>query len=315
MRQGWLPHLLLLGACFCWGINPVVGKLLNQSLHPIALSTLRWLTAVVILIPIAYRQKQMDFGEIWRHRKLFFFTALSGVTLFQTCTYIAVQFTSPTNTMLINTATPILISCFSYFFKKESLYPLQILGMTSATIGVFWVLSKGNVEIFLSLDFNKGDLIMAAAVVAWAAYSMLSKELLQRFPLLTTITITSAVGLILLFPAFVWTLIDSPPTSITWITVSGIIYLAVTASVLAFLWWNYGINALGTNIASMYLYLVPVITAVVSAILLREPISSHQVFGGILVVCGVYLTTKKRNRLSGMNIHTEEKALKHSTNT
>ncbi|WP_134704721.1 DMT family transporter [Ammoniphilus sp. YIM 78166] len=309
MKKVILPHVLLLGACICWGVNPVVGKVLNESLHPVAVSTLRWLTALLILIPLTLWREKIDFRKVLAHWKLFFFTALFGVTLFQTCTYIAVKFTSPTNTMLINTATPILIACFYYFFRKEVLHRIQVLGMVLATAGVCIVLSQGKVETLLSLDFNTGDLIMVGAVLAWAAYSILSKELMQLFPLLTTITITSVIGVVLLLPAFLWTIIDHPVTGMTWETVSGIIYLAISASVLAFLWWNYGMNALGTHTASMYLYLVPVITALVSTIVLREWITLSQVIGGLFVAYGVYLTTRKRPQPVQLEMSTKKSAM------
>jgi drug/metabolite transporter (DMT)-like permease len=63
----------------------------------------------------------------------------------------------------------------------------------------------------LSLEFNNGDLITVTAVMAWATYSLLSKELLYLFPLVTTIIITSVLGVILLLPTFIWTLFHSAP--------------------------------------------------------------------------------------------------------
>ena len=120
MKKVILAHILLLFVTIFWGLNPIIGKVLNSTFHPVAVSTLRWLVACAILIPIACLKETVDFIKIKKSLKTFILAALCGVTIFQTFTYLAVQYTSPTNTMLITTATPVLVSLFVYFYYRES---------------------------------------------------------------------------------------------------------------------------------------------------------------------------------------------------
>ncbi|MDQ0341177.1 drug/metabolite transporter (DMT)-like permease [Caldalkalibacillus uzonensis] len=296
MKKTIIPHLFLICVALFWGLNPVIGQVLLDTFHPVLISTFRWLIALCVLLPVTLLNNQIDFSIVKRHWKNIFLAALLGITLFQTLTYIAVQYTSPINITLITTATPILIAIFSYFHTSESLNVHQITGMILATIGVLWIISQGDVSVFVELNFNRGDLIMILAVFAWAGYSMVSKELIKDFQLITSITICSVLGVLLLVPAALWALVTHPPLHITFEAIAGLILLALTASILAFLWYNLGIKSLGTNVAAMYMYLIPVFTGVTSFIILRELLNMHQILGGMLVGYGVYLTTRKTKK-------------------
>ncbi len=293
MRFNWKsPYFLLTMATFFWGANAVVGKLLVNELPPLTITTFRWIVAALILVPFAYAQEGHRLWQGLRFWQPLVIMGITGVFAFNTLVYYAVRSTSPINAALINTSGPIVIALFSYFLTRERLQAIQAAGMLLAMAGVFWILSKGSFQLLLSFNFNWGDLLMLVAIVIWSIYSITVKRAVSCMSSLTATTLSTLIGLIGLIPFALWELSVYKVDRISWTSVAGVVYLGIFASVLAFLWWNLGVIKLGAGGAAVFMYLTPVFTIILSFLILGELASRHQLFGGLLVAFGVFLTTR-----------------------
>ena len=155
------------------GRNFVVGKSLVDHASPMTLTNLRWMIAIVCLLPMVWFKEKKILPPRTAILPLILM-GISGVALLTSFNF-SIRKTSATNVGLISTLNAISIALFSVLFLKEKVNTLQILSMILSFFGVILVLLKGDFSLLFSLHFNSGDLWMIAAVCIWGIYSVCSK--------------------------------------------------------------------------------------------------------------------------------------------
>ena len=110
------------------------------------------------------------------------------------------------NASLFNAAIPAIIILLCFLFKIEKTNKFQILGLIISVGGILAIVTKLKLDILLSLNFNKGDLIMIGGVLSWGIYSTLLKKKKFTLPLLTLVHIICTFGLITVFPQYLYEL-------------------------------------------------------------------------------------------------------------
>ncbi|MEY9870539.1 drug/metabolite transporter (DMT)-like permease [Peribacillus sp. B2I2] len=276
---------LLLLTSLLWGGNFVVGKSLVEHASPMTLTTLRWIIAISCLLPIVW----------WKERKIFpprsailplFLMGITGVVLFNLLQFVALEKTSATNVGLISTLNMISIAIFSFFFLKERINILQIFSMFFSLFGVILVLSKGNINLFLSLSFNTGHLYMMAAVCVWGIYSVCSKwAMLTTTPMMSTLY-SGIFGLIVILP---FNFSNFAVSNINTSFIQSILYTGVISTVACMVLWNIGVQKLGTTTSGIFLNFNPIFTAILAFLLLGEKMTWVQGIGSCIVIIGCYM--------------------------
>lgn len=288
----YLYYFLLLFTSFLWGGNFVVGKILVDHASPVTLTTLRWVIAVIVLIPIVWWKEK----SLLPSRKAILpliLMGITGVVLFNLFQFLALEFTSATNVGLISTLNMFSIAMFSFLFLKEKINALQVGSMVISFVGVLLVLSKGHLEVLFSIGFNKGDLLMAAAVCVWGIYSVISKWAMKyTTPLMATLY-SGIFGVIVLIP---FSERDFTITNLDASFVQSILYTGVVSTVVCMLLWNIGVQRLGATTSGMFLNFNPIFTAIIAFMWLGERMTWIQGVGSLIVITGCFLfTIFKRN--------------------
>ena len=288
------PQLLLILATILWGGNFVIGRAVTGDIPPITLAFLRWCTAFIVFLPIAYSRTKKEWSMLKAHWPIVLVLAFTGVASFNTLLYIGVHYTTSINASLMNSSTPIIIYILSFIFLKERLTKSQLIGTGVSLLGVLFIISGGSVDSLLAFTFNKGDLTVLVAVFCWSVYSLLIKQYAGRLPGYSTFLVTIALGALMLAPFTAYELATTD-MAINWSfsTVCAILYVGIIASIVAFLSWNTGVVALGANKASIYINFIPVFAAVFAILFLDEQLQFTQFIGGLAVICGVLITNKK----------------------
>jgi drug/metabolite transporter (DMT)-like permease len=277
--------LLLLLTSFMWAGNFVVGKWLVGHASPMTLTSLRWMIAVLCLIPLVWATEK----KLLPPQKALIPLALMGVTgvvLFNILQFIALDHTSATNIGLISTLNMISIAVFSALLLKEKIRPLQTAAMGLSLFGVVLVLTKGNADLLLSLQFNRGDLFMLAAVCIWGIYSVCSKWAMAYVSPMMATLYSGIFGVAVLLP---FNIADFTVTNINTSFVYSILYTGVVSTVVCFVLWNIGVQKLGATTSGLFLNFNPIFTAVLAFLLLGERMSGIQMLGSALVILGCYL--------------------------
>jgi len=291
--------LLLLVTSLLWAGNIVISKSLVEHASPMTLTSLRWMIAIVCLVPVVW----------WKERKLvppksavlpLFLMGLTGVVLFNLFQFLAVERTSATNVGLITTLNAISIAVFSAIFLREKMTFMQMVSMFISLFGVLLVLSKGQLELLVSLTFNRGDVYMLIAVAIWGLYSVCSKWATTKTTPMVATLYAGIFGLLILIP------FNVPSFAVHNLNVEftlAILYTGVISTVVCMVFWSIGLQKLGATTAGIFMNFNPVFTAILAFIFLGEKMNGSQVVGALIVILGCYLFSYfKDKKLIRLNV-------------
>jgi drug/metabolite transporter (DMT)-like permease len=215
-----------------------------------------------------------------------------GVSCFNTFIYVGLHSTTATNALLLNSTIPILIVLFSYLFAATPVSHRQMIGIAISLTGVLTIICRANPEILLTLQINRGDAWILLAVLSWALYTFLLRQRPGDLHPLSFLTAIITIGVIPLAILYAWELMQGIRFSPTPANISTILYMALFPSVLAFIFWNQSVKEIGPNKAGLFLYLMPVFGAILSAVFLGEAIQTFHLIGISLIYSGIHLTTR-----------------------
>ena len=140
-----------------------------------------------------------------------------------------------------------------------------------------------------------GDVLAVAAAVIWAVYSTLTKKISALgYGTIQTTRRTFFYGLIFMIPALALMDFNVSLSQVTSpLNLCNLLFLGLGASALCFVTWNLAVKILGSVRTSVYIYMVPVITTVSSAIILKEPVTITAVCGILLTLAGLFLSERR----------------------
>ncbi len=203
-----------------------------------------------------------------------------------------------TATWIIATA-PIFIAILGRLFLKEKLSFLKIIGIFSAFLGVLFVISDGDIlGAFKGTSATIGDLIMLLTAVNWAVYSVCSRYLLKRYNKTPqTIFIFYVMLFGFLYATFVLPFIPDALNSLNLLSkesalLCSILFLGIFSTGMAYAFWYDALCVIEASKVGVFMYLQPIIGMVVAFLVLNEPITKFVIFGGLLIITGVYMVNK-----------------------
>lgn len=291
---GWCwskPYLLLSFTALFWAGNSIVGRAARDIMPPVALAFWRWALALVLLLPFAWPYLKRDFSKLRMSLNWVLLLGALGIGTFNTLLYTGLQTTTAVNGLLLQSMQPALILMLGVIVFGERVRLFQILGIVLSIIGALMIILRGDLTALVELHFNLGDLVITAAVVVWSFYSVLLRKRPEVHPL-SFLAATFAVGVVVIFPLYVaeiasGRMIESRPES--WLAIS---YVCLFPSLIAYLFFNRGVELLGSASAGLFLNIMPVIGALLAAYLLAEPIYWFHFLGMALIGIGIFSATR-----------------------
>jgi drug/metabolite transporter (DMT)-like permease len=296
MRPLLSPYALLTLASLFWAGNMVLARAMRHDIPPVAMSFWRWFIAALIVLPFVARELRDQWPVVRAAWKKFAVLGLVSVTFFNTLCYIGVQYTTATNAVLLNSTIPMLIVLISWAVLGERLSQRQTLAVALSLLGVVLIVAHGELATLASLQLNRGDLILLAAMVLWAAYTILLRwkpPELSPLAFLGCIILFGLPGLALIYAAELLSGTAFRPTTAA---VATLAYYGVFPSVLSYLCFNRGVAVLGANTAGIFVHLMPVFGFLLSAVFLSEPPRWYHFAGMGLVFGGIWLFSTGRSR-------------------
>ncbi len=295
-------YLLALLATIVWSGNFIVARDLKAAYSPIAIAFFRWLVATIVILPFAWPYLKRDFDLIAKQWRLMVVLSFTGITIFNTLIYQAAQSTSALNLSLFAITAPLYVVLLNWIIYRETITLKQFVGFVVLIAGLLTLLSKGNPMTLLSLEFNKGDLLMAGAASIFAFYTVLVRKKNPSMGNLSFVSATFILGLIMLAPFFIGEqMMSSRPLTFSVSPVLQFIYIGVGPSVISYYLWNKSIVGIGSTKAATIYNTLPIFSAFFAAVILREKILLVQVVSSIVIVGGVLLVifgkAKKDSRI------------------
>ncbi|MGB2078446.1 MAG: DMT family transporter, partial [Vibrio sp.] len=158
-----------------------------------------------------------------------------------------------------------------------------IFGALLSLTGLVFMLSHGDIMSLLEQGFNFGDVLVLLAATVYALYCVLIKRWPMPISNWQSVYIQATFAVLMLMP--LWAMSDN--SQIDTQTLPLILYAGLLASVIAPFCWMTAIAGLGADKTSMFMNLMPVMTAVIASIMLGETLSREHYIGIVLALAGV----------------------------
>lgn len=280
---------LTLAALF-WAGNFVAGRAIRGDIDPLSLNVLRWTLCLILFVPFVIRPLFLHRAAVRREWRLLLAIGATGIAGFHTLVYAALRETTVINALLILSLAPATTFICAAAIGDSRPSGRQWIGSAVALIGAAVLVTRGSLEKAASLELNSGDILMICAVGVWTIYTLLLRRRPADLPQNVTLASGIVAGLVLMAPAWAWfapASLESLSLDIgTWTAIG---YIALCASLVAFLLWMHGVSAIGAARAGQFVHLLPVFGAVLAMALLGETVSAAQSAGAAFVVAGIVL--------------------------
>lgn len=292
-----LYHLVAFLTVAVWGTTFVWTKLLIQAgLSPAQIFTLRFIMAYVLLLAFSLvrcrKKRFMWFARNWRDELLTVALGVTGGSLYFLTENMALCYTTATNTSLIVCSCPLFAMLLvAACYRKERLRPTQWIGSLTAFGGMAIVVLNGRFVLHLS---PTGDALAFAACLCWAAYSLLMKPAMERYPALFITRKVFFYGVLTILPYYIYEPgFPSLQTLLRPDVALNLLFLGCVASMVCFLTWNWVMAKLGAVRCTNWVYLNPVTTIVAAWLVLSEQITVYFLAGTALLLLGLWLADRQ----------------------
>ncbi len=275
-----------------WGGMYTAGRILAQLLPHFTAATLRFAVASVILIALTRTRE----GGLPRLDRRGFAAvvalALTGVFLFNVFFFGSLERIGAGRGALIMALNPLGIAIGAWLFFDDRMTPVRWLGIALALLGAAVVVSRGELATLAADAIGWGELLMMGSALCWVAYTLIGRPVLARMTPLGATTWAAVIGTPMLAAGAAferpWAALAALPADGWW----AVAYLGVFGTVLAFLWFNEGVQRIGPTRAGVFINLVPVFGIASGALVLGETVPASLVLGGLMVIAGVTLANQ-----------------------
>lgn len=287
--------LLLLTAMVVWGSTFMVTKELVALWPPYIVALVRVTMGALVLLPLALSRHRKGDALPW---PTLWLMGLLGVALYYVVFNLALVYASASQGALVQASIPAMTALVAVLWLRERASGLRWLGIAMSVAGVLIVFSgSGSANGAGSgASSQLGSLLMFVSVICWAVYTALAKRV-TGFDSLVVTAAVMGTGAILLVPLAGYEVVTThlagerlPPLPLlSWL---GLLYLGVVASGLAYLLYNTSLQHLDASAVGAYTNLIPVVGVLTGVVLLGEPLSARAIIGGVVVMLGVWITSR-----------------------
>lgn len=277
-------HLSALITVAIWGTTFISTKILLEAFQPVEILFLRFVIGFAALWLVSPRRLK---GLSVKQELTFAAAGLSGICLYYLLENLALTYTLASNVGVIVSVVPFFTAIVSRFLLKdeEKLNPSFFIGFLFAMAGICMISFSGS-----SVRLNPvGDLLALAAAAVWAFYAVFSKKISSYgYPSVQTTRHCFFYGILFMLPALF--LFDFHPDFFRLarpVYLGNLLFLALGASAICYVTWNFSVKVLGALKTSVYIYLGPVITVAASVLILHERLTLTTVTGMALTLAGL----------------------------
>lgn len=287
-RHLWpLIAVMILG----WSANFTIAKFAVREMPPLLVAGLRMMLASLFILPLYFWRGRRASAGRWRRSDILPLLGIGilGIAGNQVLFLLGIQRTSVAHAVLLFVLTPVLVLLAASALKHEQLTGRKIAGMAIALAGVLSLQVSAGADRHATVG---GDLLILAATVAFASFTVFGRPASVRLGSITVNTVAFVgCSLVLLAPTL-WSARGFDFSRISLTAWASILYMAAFPSVVCYLIYYYALTYLTASRVAAFTYLEPPLAAVLAIPLLGENITYAVAMSGALVLAGVYLTER-----------------------
>ena len=290
-----LAYLLLVLTTLFWSGNFIVGKAASiYEIPPFSLNFYRWLFAGIILLPFTFKEILKKKNYILENIGFFIILGISSITIFNSAVYYSLYYMQVISGVLMISTIPVWIMFISSILGIEKTNKFQIFGVILSLLGVLFIITKSDLNLIKNLDFNKGDLIMASGMFAWALYSALLKKKTYEISQITLLEVVIIIGLIFLVPIYFLEMKLGNPLIVDKPFILTLSYVVLLPGLASFFFWIKGISIIGANRAGVFLHLMPIFGAIMAMVIFNEKFMLYHFLGAVFIIVGIILSNRNK---------------------
>ena len=289
-----LAYILLVLTTLFWSGNFIVGKAASTfEIPPFSLNFYRWLFAGLLLLPFTLKEILNKKNYILENFGFFIILGITSITIFNSTVYYSLYYMQVISGVLMISTIPVWIMFISSILGIEKTNKFQILGVVLSLLGVLFIITKSDLNVIKNLAFNRGDLIMASGMFAWALYSALLKKKTYEISQITLLEVVIISGLVFLVPIYILEMNFGNQIILGMPFVLTLSYVVIFPGLASFFFWIKGIGIIGANRAGVFLHLMPVFGSIMAIVFFGEKFMIYHLLGAIFIVAGITLSNKK----------------------
>lgn len=265
----------------------IVAKIVVQDINPVSLTMLRSVMAAAgLYLLVKLRGTKLNFRK--EDFKSIIILSFLAIPVNQFLFLYAIKLTTPSSAALLYSTTPAIVLVISNLAGMEKAVFKKILGIVIAFIGILIVIFERGID-FRS-EYTIGNLILVFAVTAWSWSTVKGKSMIPKYGAFKTSAATMIFGTLMFIPVGMFDVVQFDYSALTIHHWGGLFYLAFGTSIFAYLLWYYALSRIEATKVAIFANLQPVLTTILSVLLLGQIITSGFIISGIVTLIGVILT-------------------------
>jgi drug/metabolite transporter (DMT)-like permease len=290
-RAAGNAYLLLVPTMMMWGANAVAGRLAVGRVSPMALVTLRWVIAAIILLTLAWRQIAAEWPALrsrWRSILLMGSVGFTGVNAMY---FLSAHYTTAVNIAILQGSMPVFVLLGALLFHRTRIRAVQAAGVAVTMVGIAVIASKGHLDTLRTLSFNPGDLLVLGMAVLYSGYTVG----LRDRPKVSGIVFFSAMAFVALVTSLPLLAFEAATGNLLWPTPGGwlvVLFVALFPSLISQLMFMRAVDLIGPGRAGLFVNLVPIFGAIAAVVILHEPFGVYHAIALTMVLGGIFLAEK-----------------------
>jgi drug/metabolite transporter (DMT)-like permease len=275
-----------------WGASSIAAREALLQLTSIEIVTIRFSIALFIVLGLVlllrrWGSLKIDIKDV----PTFILLSVSNVSIGFILQVEALNYTTVTNFSLEFNLATFFIMLMGAFLLGERLTRKKVMGAGVAFAGAFLIISGGG------LDFSSahlpGDLMGIGSAIAFGLFTIASKKISEKYGLMTILLYTFLFGVMELLPFYFLGTPMTPLSSLSALSWSSILFLAVLCSVFCFFVYTHGLSLLKASDVAMSIYVTPLAGILLAVLLLGETLTTLTVAGAGMIMAGMYMTQRE----------------------
>ena len=290
----WLALCFLVIGALSWAGSSVAGRAASGHIPPFTLSFIRWLCVALLFFAFSGRETWAQRHIIARHLPLMVAFGFFGVVGFTVPYYVGLQFTVAVNASLMNASGTLWIVGTAFLMTGALITRKQALGIACGFCGTLVIVLRADFSVLADFTINIGDILVLSAFFSWAVYTVMLRwkpPEIGEMPFLTTMT---CLAVVMMAPLYAVDLAEGKSFSLDLGNLTIIGYAIIFPSFLSYILWNRAVPVVGSSVAGMAQYLIPIFGVTLSVIVLGESIENYHLAGISVIFVGVWLVTSGR---------------------